>query len=69
MAETRAQRKDIAKLASGRTRIDGRLIELSARVPSIWTIVAVLVSLSGESFVLIRVANCHCEMKQTLDEH
>lgn len=58
-SEQREQRKDIAKLQQDVARIDGRLIELSARVPSIWTIAAMIVSLFGAAFVLIRFAGGH----------
>ena len=58
-AEQKEQRKDIAKLQQDVARIDGRLIELSARVPSIWTIAAMIISLFGASFVLIRFASGH----------
>ncbi len=58
-ADQKEQRKDIAKLQQDVARIDGRLIELSARVPSIWTIAAMIVSLFGAAFVLIRFASGH----------
>ena len=58
-SEQREQRKDIARLQQDVARIDGRLIELSARVPSIWTIAAMIVSLFGAAFVLIRFASGH----------
>jgi len=48
----RKQSEDIAE-------IKGRLGELSARVPSIWTIAAMIVSLFGAAFVLIRFASGH----------
>ena len=44
-----ALREDVA-------RIDGRLGELSARVPSIWTTAAMIVYLFGAGFVLVRFA-------------
>ncbi len=58
-SEQREQRKDIAKLQQDVARIDGRLIGLPARVPSIWTIAAMIVSLFGAAFVLIRFASGH----------
>ena len=48
----RKQGEDIAELKD-------RLGELSVRVPSIWTIAAMIVSLFGAAFVLIRFASGH----------
>lgn len=37
-------------------RIDGRLIEISARLPTIWTIATLIFAIFGASFILIRFA-------------
>ena len=58
-SEQKEQRKDIAKLQQDAARIDGRLIELSTRVPAIWTIAALIFAIFGASFVLIRFASGH----------
>jgi len=57
--EQKEQRRDIARLQQDVARIDGRLIELSARVPSIWTLAALIVSLFGAGFALIHFAGGH----------
>jgi hypothetical protein len=49
----------LRKLEADVAEIKGRLSELSARVPSIWTIAAMIVSLFGAAFVLIRFASGH----------
>ncbi|MEI6987419.1 MAG: hypothetical protein WCK65_14950 [Rhodospirillaceae bacterium] len=48
----RNQGEDIAELK-------GRLGELSARVPTIWTLAALIFAIFGASFVLIRYASGH----------
>jgi hypothetical protein len=58
IAELKGLLKSVA-LKEDVARVDGRLVELSARVPSIWTLAALIVSLFGASFVLIRFASGH----------
>jgi translation initiation factor 2B subunit (eIF-2B alpha/beta/delta family) len=57
--EQKEQRKDISKIQQDIARIDGRLIEMSARVPTIWTIATLIFAIFGASFVLIRFAGGH----------
>jgi predicted nuclease with TOPRIM domain len=57
--EQKEQRRDIVKLQQDVARIDGRLSELSARVPTIWTIAALIFAIFGAAFVLIRFASGH----------
>ncbi len=51
--------QDTAKLQLDFARVDGRLGELSARIPTIWTIATLIFAIFGASFVLIRFASGH----------
>lgn len=49
----------LRKIETDMARMDGRLIELSSRVPSIWTVAALIVTIFGLSFALLRLGLPH----------